>query len=299
MVPFEVREAAIDALGSNFWFKNQLRQFLTSAGVPQAKVASHVTDDVPKFVGVRSLFESLDADGRDGEELQLRILTELNKLRKPPGTDLKDPDAAADKLRYFKKLARDGGLVPKSDTSTRPLPPKRDDAEAARNRSGCLRALKLRFVNLHGTDDRKQARGYELEKILEDLFEANGIDYRGPYKVSGEQIDGEFEYKGFHYLVEARWRKKPPTVGQLGEFKIKIDGKLQSTRGIFCSVVGFNDEMVSALRSGRESNLILMDGEDLILILEEQISLPDALDVKIAKASQEGEIFFRLRQHFS
>lgn len=50
---------------------------------------------------------------------------------------------------------------------------------------------------------------------------------------------------------------------------------------------------------GTTSNIILMDGQDVSLILEGHISLVDALDLKIQKAAQEGIIYFPLAQRFS
>ena len=300
MVPFEACEAAIEALGRVFWYKKQLRQFLISAGVPAAVVDAHLTSEVPKFTGVRNLFERLERDGVRGEELQLRILTELNKLRQPPGADLPDRDVAVDSLRHYKATVRDLGLVPKGDARPESTPtPRVQGPEVAKKRSPLLRDLHSRFVDLLGASTDPQARGYALEGILKELFKAYEIDYRGPYKIEGEQIDGGFSHDGFDYLVEARWRAKSPTSGQLGEFKTKVDGKLTSTRGLFISMAGFTPSSVVAFQKNKESSLILMDGEDLSLILAEQLTLPDALNAKIRKAAQEGVIFYPLRTHLT
>jgi hypothetical protein len=42
--------------------------------------------------------------------------------------------------------------------------------------------------------------------------------------------------------------------------------------------------------------LILVDGQDMALVFESQMSLTDALDLKVAKAAQEGRIFFPLAE---
>ena len=78
-----------------------------------------------------------------------------------------------------------------------------------------------------------------------------------------------------------------------------MDKKLAGTRGLFISVNGFRDCVVAELTRGTESKLILMDGADLSLILEGQITLTDALDLKIQKAAQEGIVFFPLSKRFS
>ena len=56
---------------------------------------------------------------------------------------------------------------------------------------------------------------------------------------------GSFHFRGFTYLVEARWRGQPPTTGDLADFKVQVDGKLESTRGLFISIIGFNDEILA------------------------------------------------------
>ncbi len=70
---------------------------------------------------------------------------------------------------------------------------------------------------------------------------------------------------------------------------------MESTRGLFISVQGFRHEVIDEFTSGITKNLILMDGEDLVYILEERVNLRDGLQAKIEKAAQEGIIFFPLR----
>lgn len=121
--------------------------------------------------------------------------------------------------------------------------------------------------------------------------------YRKSYRAEGEQIDGFFAFGGFDYLVEARWRKKQPTLEDLLAFKGKVDRKIESTRGFFVSVQGFRPDTIQRLREAGPANLILLDGYDLTLILEGRVSLIDGLQAKIDKASQEGILHYdQMRQ---
>jgi hypothetical protein len=122
------------------------------------------------------------------------------------------------------------------------------------------------------------------------LFE---IEYRKSFRTETQQIDGHFNFQGFDYLVEAKWRRDQPTEQELGAFKHKVDGKLESTRGLFVSIPGFRAEVVAQF-NGRGPNLILMDGCDLIHILEGRIDLRDAIRKKVERAAQEGIAFTRL-----
>ncbi|MDQ3914093.1 MAG: hypothetical protein M3323_02005 [Actinomycetota bacterium] len=80
---------------------------------------------------------------------------------------------------------------------------------------------------------------------------------------------------------------------------MKVDKKLTSTRGVFLSIVGFRQEVVLELTRGVSSSIVLFDGQDVTLILEGHVSLPDALAIKVEKAAQEGLIYFPLSQRFS
>jgi hypothetical protein len=64
------------------------------------------------------------------------------------------------------------------------------------------------------------------------------------------------------------------------------------------SVVGFRPEVVLEFTRGVSSNIVLMDGSDLSLILEGHASLVDALDLKVQKAAQEGIIYLPLARRF-
>jgi hypothetical protein len=91
-------------------------------------------------------------------------------------------------------------------------------------------------------------------------------------------------------LIEARWRKKAPAIADLRAFSGKVTAKIQSTRGLFLSSAGFRAEVVD--EAALLSNLILMDGEELAVILEGRISLIEALQLKLDKAAQQGKLYF-------
>ena len=162
-----------------------------------------------------------------------------------------------------------------------------------------MRELREEFSRLVTSTESPQARGYSLEDILAELFAVHELQYRRSYRTSTEQIDGSFQFRGFDYLVEARWRRDPPGEADLAALKTKVDKKITSTRGLFVSVAGFRPEVVAEFTRGVRSNIILMDGPDLSLILEGHVSLTDALTMKIEKAAQEGMIYVSLRECFS
>jgi len=297
-IPFEVREAVVAVCGKAFWLKDPFRAFLLSCGVLPGLYDRYAEGS--KFKIARHVLAELDGAGDEGHLVQRRIVTEMCKLRNVPDEDVPDRDAALKALRGLKQLAADQKLHVEEQQSA-------EDARAgeARRKQAALAARAQKMEQLRSTfsamatsRDDPQARGYGLEDLLADLFEAHEITYRRPYRTSTEQIDGHFEFKSFDYLVEARWRVKAPSEADLGAFKTKVDKKLTSTRGLFVSFVGFRPEVVLEFTRGVTSNIVLMDGSDLSLIFEGHVSLVDALDLKVQKAAQEGIIYFPLARRF-
>lgn len=74
---------------------------------------------------------------------------------------------------------------------------------------------------------------------------------------------------------------------------------LRARAAFLCRSQGSDLRSCYELTRGTSSNIVLMDGQDLMLILEGHVSLDDGLDLKIRKAAQEGIIYFPLAQRFS
>lgn len=295
-LPFEVREAIVSVCGKVFWLKDPFKAFLVSCGVPQELYERY--SDESKYKIARHVLAELDSRGEEGYLIQRRIVTELCKLRNVPDETVPDRNAALEALRRLKQLALNQKIIAiktkeKEDAHTQEVK-RRQAAIAARAQK--MEELCNTFTSMVSSRDDPQSRGYGLEDLLAELFAVHEITYRPPYRTENEQIDGHFSFKGFDYLVEARWRASPPSEADLAALKTKVDKKITSTRGLFISIVSFRTEVVFEFTKGIASNILLMDGSDLMLILEGHISLIDALDIKTQKAAQEGIIFFPLSQ---
>ena len=73
----------------------------------------------------------------------------------------------------------------------------------------------------------------------------------------------------------------------------KLSRKLDNTLGLFLSINGYSQDGVEAHASGKRV-MLLMDGADLMAILEKRIPLPDLLLRKRRHAAQTGEIYLRI-----
>lgn len=297
LLPPEVKAAVIDVCGRCFWYKQPLFDMFARAGISESSFLQY--EHEPKFKIARQLLSDLESQGDDGFLLQKRLVTELCRLRNLPDSEVPDKDAGLDALRKLKRIALDNDLAVAEDHQGARR--RKQDADLqvqkARERERRLSELSGAYAAMQTSTD-PQARGYELEDLFKELFALFEIRYRKSYKADGEQIDGFFTYAGFDYIVEDRWRKDQPSLQDLQAFKGKVDRKIESTRGLFVSVVGFDGDVIRRLRETGPANIILMDGYDLALVLEGRVHLIDALQAKVDKAAQEGSIYFQLAELF-
>jgi hypothetical protein len=150
--------------------------------------------------------------------------------------------------------------------------------------------LKAKYLSLLTSSDSRQQRGYELEKLLLALARLDQLEVTEPFKVTGEQIDGAIKFEGEHYILEAKWQDKFASNEPLYQLAGKVEGKMYG-RGIFVSVNGFSPDALTALVTGKALRTILVDGEDLVNVLEGAISFKNMIDRKVKAAQTRGLIY--------
>jgi hypothetical protein len=295
-VSYAFQEAIVQACGTVFWYKRPLRQLLMRVGVPGPLVEKY--GDASKFIMVREILAELDKRGEAGVRVQHQLARELAAMRTVADPDNREAGLAA--LADLRAVAKQEGILEDDDPETTRRNERKLAAEEAQQvataRARGLAELNATYMALATRDNEAQERGYDLESLLAALFKLHDIHFTPPFrKGTVEQTDGFFKFDGFEYLIEARWRKKPPDIGELRAFSGKVKGKIESTRGLFVSVAGFRAEVLQ--EAAGLLNLVLIDGQDLALILEGRISLREALRIKLDRAAQQGILFYPLAQH--
>lgn len=295
-LPFEVTEAIIQCIGKSFHYKDPLASFWRTCGVPAHLISKYRHEQ--KYPQARHILAEL-AESEAGQLVARRILTQLCQFKKLPDPNAPDPKAGLTALQALKVLALEQKLFVEeqrkaSDERQRVA---QELAAAKQNRAKRLEALKDSYMEGVSMSNR-QAAGYLLEDLLTELFALSEIEYRKSYRAGTQQIDGHFNFEGFDYIVEAKWRKETPDEQEIAGFKNKIETKLTSTRGLFVSIQGYRTEVINQFQ-GRDAKIIFMDGADLFHILDGRVSLADALKLKRDKAVQEGKVFASLIAHFS
>ncbi len=114
---------------------------------------------------------------------------------------------------------------------------------------------RLRQLSDSAPAPQKRQRGFDFERVLKRLLDADGLEPRASYKAKGEQIDGSFYLDGTFILLEAKWHAEPIPASTLYQFKGKVDGKLVGTLGVFISMSGYSEDAVDALTAGKSLNL--------------------------------------------
>lgn len=301
-IPETVRAAVVRVCRDAFWYKGDARAVFLTAGVPPALWDRYDNPDTSKPKIARLVLGELQQMGSKGEPVQRKIVEELCRMDRPL-PDAVDQQKGKQALADLKRAATAEQILVDPEKAAADQRRARDAQRlaAVQQRQARLGDLRARFFRLlrqqPGTQADRQSRGYELEQLLVELFQVYEIDYRKPYRIPSQQLDGAFNFRGFTYIVEAKWQQSQPTFGDLAEFKTKVDGKLDSTRGLFIAMAGFDDEIVSRLQqvaAASRHNLILADDRDLIEVFEGRIKLPDALLAKINAAEQEGRYWYPL-----
>lgn len=266
---------------------------MLGCGVPERYYDAQVEAGVKKGVYVRAVIEALSGKGKPGHEVLNRIAVELSKLNGPVHPDKLDAEVAKQCLGELRLLVGQAGL--RSDIKAHPPAPA-TTASSPAEREAKLQQVKERFYEL---DQRwsgtAQSRGYAFQDLLKDLFGAYGIPYTPPFRDVGQELDGMFNFEGRRFLMEARWRKDEANFAALSHFHSKIVTKFSGTVGVFISMEGFAEDAVASLSKLGESRFLLLPGFEFVKIIEQTVSLPDALAQMLDEAHKHGVITVRLR----
>lgn len=289
-----VLPALKEALLHAFWDKKDLRAFLMAC-VSERAIISQLDwgRGVYKRDIVAQLVDSLAADQHRHFDDLLSILIATSEISDPSYLkSVEDGDrkyaaaiAALESLR--KQVEPYLKLRSEADRAAQRRERDRLQAEADRATKERLDSLKADFYKI--VQLPAQARGYALEKFLNQIFSVFDIDAKGSFRITGEQIDGAFTHEATEYILEARWRDGLTPGDELDSFEGKVGRKLDNTLGLFISMNGFQDTAIS-LHSNRRSTLILMTGADLNAVVEGRIGLPQLLTRKRQHAARTGEI---------
>ncbi len=286
-----------EALAHIYWYKGDLRRFLTHS-ISDSRILSTVNWNDYKRNIATQVVEFLANNQKFYQDDLLNLIKavadvdDFNHLEA-----LEDGKEKAKKAREsvfaLRKYANSHEeFVSERNKTTERKVVSQELIKKVSAVSQKLEDLKNSYWQLLSSTER-QSRGFQLEKILKELFSLFDLDPKASFKIIGEQIDGSFTFEGLDYLLEAKWQGELVRASELYTFAGKLSGKLDNTLGLFISIEGFSEEAIPAY-SGSRKLMILMDGSDLMAVLEGRIDLTQLLRRKRRHASQTGNIYLKV-----
>ncbi len=292
-------QALKEALCNIYWYKSDLKSFLQNCIMDKNVIISVNWDNYKRQI-VSDVVDILCAD-------QERYLGDLRRLLHEA--------CKMDSFKHLEQLEDGKRKMQQASIAVQALKEMvgnhdqkvKEEREMAERRKEAMEKLKSSKAVLQKlelikdtyfklvTSKDPQSRGYELEKVLYDIFALFDLDPKASFRNVGEQIDGAFTLEGTDYLFEAKWTNRFINSEDLDSFKGKIGRKLDNTLGLFLSINGFSEDAIKIHSSGR-STIILMDGIDLMAVLEGRIDFVSMLTRKRRHAAQTGNIFYRITQ---
>ncbi len=288
-----------DALTHIYWYKPDLRTFLLSAIENRALVGSLNWDKSnPKRNIVRDLVNYMARNEGQYQDDLVRLIVEVCRITDFTHLErLEDGHIKAQNARHavagLRTLASShvylANELREAEKRRQESKEKIHEVTAVSER---LDELKTDYYSLLSASDG-QRRGYQLEKLLKDLFDLFDLDPKASFRNTGEQIDGAFTFDGTDYLFEAKWQQQMVNAADLDSLAGKLRRKLDNTLGLYLSINGYSEEGIEAHASGKKV-VLLMDGADLMAVLEKRIPLPEMLLRKRRHAAQTGGIYLKI-----
>jgi hypothetical protein len=305
-MPFDAATLALveDALSEGFKYHAGLDSFLTRSGVSQQMLeiarskAEHRNasggrfSKAPKRFVVQELLASISNLQSRGDPIIANIVTGLTKATLPDASEIAasaieslKAKIKADQQEQKQKQEAEADRQRQNARSTERV----REAERAK-RQAERDGLRDRFVGLMA-EANAQRRGYLLETFLNDLFEHEGLDPRGSFKLIGEQIDGSFAWRGRTALMEAKWTKEPVAGADFGAFSYKIEGKTADTRGLFVSINGYSTDAIKGMNAKGSLKFVCIDGAHIMRALVSYEGLQPILERVWRHADETGDSY--------
>jgi len=292
----DLKNALKDCLLSIIWKKDDLISALKSCNFSDKDLAG-IKNDQHKSQMIDIAFENLFLRSDKGST-QIRsavgmILnwSDFNSYYWCNGTLNKEQ--ALIKIDNLRKLL---GKKTEQDQELQDKKEREEKLKQEQQKPKLLADLNTRFSNLCKMNQFSQKRGYELEKLLCDLFVFFEMDVCRAFKLQGEQIDGSFNFLNQNYIFEAKWQSMEVAIDSLYTFAYKVETNTFYPRGVFFSISGYSKDAIARISHHKKPQLILIDSMDLLAVLEGRISISKLLSKKIEYAQTRGNIYVNISE---
>jgi hypothetical protein len=303
----DARRLALEAMATLAHIKKiAADQLLRPAGVPEDLILTFVKgrdaatgEALTKRQSGAKILEKLGRDGRDGDVVRKLVDLAANWNSFHLADDEYDARAVVQKARDIVGVLAAADEKERAEHERamreRVEDQRKDKARTLRQQSALLLE---QFDEASREDVDPQHRGYLLQDLLNRLFDLHGIAIIKAFVRNGgaEQIDAAFEFEGWHYLVECRWRAKLANIRELDGLSGQIGRSGKQTMGLFLSINGWSDNVVPAMKQNQDKSIILMEGYDLRAVLSQPLDLRLLLKAKLSALNLQSEPYFSVTQ---
>lgn len=291
-----------DALSECFRYHAALNSFLLRSGLPPARLAdsrklaedraSGRFDKAPKRYVVQIVLQDIATMEAEGDRIIAAMVTSLLQMSFPDASEtaLAAVQALQSRIKSDKEVRAEQREAERRAAAEEKRKGERVREAARAGRTAQRDSLRDRFVGLT-SETNAQSRGYLFETFLNDLFEFEGLDPRGSFRLVGEQIDGSFNWRSRTYLVEAKWTKAPAAGLEFGAFNYKLEGKTVDTRGLFIAVNGYSTDAIKGMNSKGALKFVCVDGAHLMRALSSEEGIVPILERIWRYADETGEAY--------
>jgi Restriction endonuclease len=296
--PPELLTLLVDTIPLLCRSKNDVVVFFRGAGTPENLLAQHASQLrsdaqlVNKYQIARAVIEGLNSRGDSTlaprRELIKRVVEFEDFSSCWPNDQLKAKGAVSE-VRHIVNVKDSFTRMKQERESEKAVVQQaakvKRDAKIARKKT--LNDLREKLFALFAMDNKPQARGKQLEPILNGLFRAYGILIQEDFKRRDldsstvlEQIDGVILLDGVVHLVEMKWLKDPVGIADFSPHLVRLFGRADA-RGIFISNSEFTEPVLKECTNAlNQKTMFLCSLHEIVILLQNETDLVDFLRKK-------------------
>ncbi len=160
-----------------------------------------------------------------------------------------------------------------------------------------LKDIRKQYRFLKRMEDHQQ-RGKLFEKLINSLLKISPGNAIGSHKIpygtkSTLEIDNTAYFNKDYYRIEVKWENKLTEYGKILKLKERLD--VFGLWGLFISMAGFAPHAIETAKEHKdEKPIILMDGEELELVIEEFISFEELIVLKQTKLYFDSNPYYKV-----
>lgn len=310
--PPELLALLVDTIPILCRSKNDVLVFFRGAGTPEAILTPLVGQlrsdpkSVNKYQIARTVLEALNARGDSTLAPRREVIKRV--------VEFEDFSSCwpEDQLKAKGTVSEVRRVVNVKDSFTR-MKQERDaekaqaqtaaqaERTAKQARKARISELRDQLFSLFSLDDKPQARGKQLEAVLNGLFKAYGVlvheDFRRKDPDSStvlEQIDGVIVLDGVIHLVEMKWLKDPVGIADFSPHLVRLFSRANAS-GIFISNSDFTEPVIKECANALNlRTMFLCSLQEIVMLLQNEADLLALLRKKAHAAVIERQPYLKV-----